>query len=291
MEIDAAIGLVSHGIMGTPREGLAAIFGAQVGIIAVSFRAGNAISVLAKISGGARITIFAGGFVVGEDAADLRITAIVRTGIGVVTGESNSTSASPVQTDRIHGTRVPVIAGALGIDCHAPQLQLAKILGAAIAVVALKQTAASAESGITMVQHSANVIVIAIGRIGDKGAPRLGVARVVSAWIGIVTGQRTTADALPEVTMVTGCADATVIAWRRIEAVDTTGGRVTAIIGAQVVVIALRQPTVDTGPRIAVVPHRAGVAIAARGLVGHVLTQAGIIATVVRTGILVVAVV
>jgi hypothetical protein len=291
MKVGTTNNAVFHRIMGTPGEGLAAIFGAGVGIIAVRFRAGNARSVLAEVSGGTGITIFAGSIAGGEETSDLGVARVIRAGIGIVTGEDDAAGAGSVQTDRIHGARIPIVARALGIDCCTSQLQVAEILGACVAVIAFEQTATGTESGITMVTHGTKITVIAIGRVGYEAATRLGIARIVGAGIGIIADQFATTDALSQVTVVTGTADTAIIAWGRIQAVDTAGGGVATVGRAHVVVVALGQPSMHTDPSSAVVAHSAGIAIAARSLVCHVLTHTAIIATIIRARVHIVAIV
>src|SRR5439155_137837 len=135
--------------------------------------------------------------------------------------------------------------------------------------------------------RSAGVAVVARSCVVRVDAARAGVAGVVGAGVGVVAVRRRSADAGAGGARVARCAGIAVVAGNGVVRVDAARAGVAGVVGAGVVVVAIRRGSAAAGAAGAGVVRGAGVAVVAGGgVVGVNATRARIAGVVgARVGV------
>src|SRR5262249_54843653 len=134
------------------------------------------------------------------------------------------------------------------------------------------------------------VVIAGGGVVRVDAAPRCGIAAIVGAGVAVVAVGRRAADAEPAAARVVGGAGVAIATGGGIVHVEAAGGRVAAVVGANVVVVAIEAGPTHAGPVAAGVVRGAGVVVGAGGGIGRVDTAALRVAGVVGADVAVVAV-
>jgi hypothetical protein len=253
-------GYVVEVIQAAPHR-IAPVVGTDVPVVAVAETLGQTTPVHATIALGADVPVVAFAVVLLENTANQGVAAVVGTLVGIgaqhrkvearsgyrvakVDGAGISIIAvrsrvdtSDVRVAGIHGARVLVVA-ILG-RVATPRNRLAVVPGAGIAVTAVQWLPAVTPAPGTQVPDRAGVTIVAGFGIRNVDAPRYRVARIVRAWIVVITDPAPLAGpAQPPLAEIPIGADIPVVAgsFDRIE--RATGCRVADIGGAGVVIMA-----------------------------------------------------
>jgi len=154
-----AVGLVVR--MHATGAGVARIIGAYIAVIAVCSRAGSALSTLALVVQGALVAVVAGagGRLVNTTTGNG--TRVNRARVFVVAVDHPAGEALPLGALVAVRARIPVVAVGLVVRMHATGDAAARIIGAYIAVVAVKGGAAGALPFGAQVLGGAYIAVIA----------------------------------------------------------------------------------------------------------------------------------
>jgi len=165
------------------------------------------------------------------------------------------------------------------------------IVGAEIPVVAVGCGAADTESRAAGVYGSAGVAIITAGRVVAMCAATKRRAAVIRANVAIVAVRCGAADTASQAASVVGSTGTAVIAGRCVVGVKAACSRTAAVIGTEVVVIAVGRGAASTHAEDAGVVGGARVAVVASRAIERVDTCTGCgVAAVVRANIAIIAV-
>jgi len=141
-----------------------------------------------------------------------------------------------------------------------------------------------------MVVHGTGVSVVAGGGGGNKLATYLRVAGVFRTVVGVVAKKGYSGLATTQGALIVHRAHIPIVARVGIQLVGTTLQRVTRIVGARVVIVAILELIEDTPPALAVVAGRAGIRVVALVIVGHTHAANRRVARIIGARIQIVAV-
>ena len=123
------------------------------------------------------------------------VARVVRADVAVVAVRRRAADAKAAGARVRRRARVAVVAGRRVVRVDAAGRRTARVVGADVAVVAVRRRAADAEAAGAGVGRRAGVPVVARGRVVRVDAARRRVARVVRADVAVVAVQRRAADA------------------------------------------------------------------------------------------------
>jgi len=187
-------------------------------------------------------------------SADVFIVAIQR-----LTGNATARhTLVPGSAGRAIGT--PGVVGAV----YATGRWVTRVVGAGILVVAAHDLVRNAPAPQAVIAGSARVAVVAVPLSGCIGATGTRVAGFNGARIFVVTNDRPSRNAIAACTSVTRGTGVIVRARTRIGNVDAPKGRLTQVIGAQVVIRAIHRNTAHAHSIHALLSRGAQVAIVTR---------------------------
>lgn len=187
------------------------------------------------------------------------------------------------------GTEISIVAWNRVEQVDTPRIRVAGVRRAHILIVTVQKTTLDALASLAVVTHGARITVVAIGLVGDMDTKSLLVAAIIGTRIPVVTIYRRTRLARPVYALVVEGTRITVVARSRCCHVDTSQGRIAAVLGARVVVIAIEGAIELATPHEALVSGGAGVAVIASRLVLGVDTTVFGMARIVGADVVVVA--
>jgi len=192
--VAARIGVVC---VRTSKGRVTSIIGADIPVVAVERGAALALPVQTVVPGSAGIAVVAQSAVGTVLAADFRIARIVRTWIAIPAIRDVHEYALSAHTMVTDGARILVVALSLVVVMDAPDLGIARVISADVAVVAVESRSRIAGSIPTQIPGRADIAVVArILVVGvDATFPR--IAEIVGAWIAVVAVDRSFAGATP----------------------------------------------------------------------------------------------
>jgi len=167
--------------------GVAAVVGTDVAIVAGRRRAAHARPAAASVVGGAGITVVARDVVVDVHATSLRIANVVGTDIAVVTVGRRAPDTRPIGAGVAGGAGVAVAARGRIVGVRAASGRVTVVVGADVAIVAVRRQAAHARPPTAGVVGGAGVAVVARGGIVDVHTATLRITGIVGARVAVVT--------------------------------------------------------------------------------------------------------
>src|SRR5207245_1749794 len=162
----------------------------------------------------------------------------------------------------VGGAGVAIVAGCRVVGVDAAGGGVAAVVGAAIAVVAVRGRPAYAAAAAAGVVGGTGIAVVA--RCGVVGVRAAGgrAAGVVGAEVAVVAVGGRAAHAPPAAAGVVGGAGVAVVAGRRVVGVHAAGGRAAGVVGADVAVVTVGRRAAHAMTAAADVAGGAGVAVA-----------------------------
>ena len=170
--------------------------------------------------------------------------------------------------DIVHGTQVPIGTRHSVEFMDAALGRVAGIVGAEIVIVAKEGGVVHASLVQAVVTAGAGIPVIARDRVGLRQAARVRTAGIIGADVAVIADERLSADTFPGRTGIAKGTDITVTARHTVGLLDTAQGRVTGIVGAEIIVVAREVGVVHANLVQAVITGGAGVPVTARRGVG-----------------------
>ncbi len=199
--------------------GVAGIDSAGHLVIAIETGPRGTAAAGAGVIGGADATIIAGCGVGQILTPEAGIAGIVRAAVVIVAVRGGAANAGSFLAEVLCSAGIAVVAGqAVGHKLAAFPEDTA-IGGTWVFIVTGKKLAALALPVQTLVKGGADLTVIARVLIGQEGAAGIGATAIVGATVAIIAGQGTTGNARPEMAMVPGGANVTIITRGAIEGV------------------------------------------------------------------------
>ena len=159
------VGVVTGQIVGrvdAALERITVVVGAELVIVTGENPGGDALPIPTVVPGRAFVVIGAGCGVGSVNAARIRGTRIIGTGVQVVTRQHLIRKALSVLANFVDGTNIVVVARDLVESVEAPGLRVTGIGGADIVVVAPEHRAGHAKSVAALLGQGAGVAVVAI---------------------------------------------------------------------------------------------------------------------------------
>jgi hypothetical protein len=201
------------------------------------------------------------------DTAILGVTGIDGAGNLVITVEVGPRGAAAPGAGVTGGANATIIARCGIGQILTPEDSIAGIIGAAVAIVAVRGGAAHAGPCLAEVLCRTGIAVIAGQVIGHKLAALSEVTAIGSTWVIIVTDKKLAPLALPVLALVKDGADLTVVARVLIGKEGAAGIGAAAIVGATVAIIAGQGTTGNARPEMAMVTGSAHVTVVTGGTI------------------------
>ncbi len=155
------------------------VVGADVGVVASHCDAAQTRAACAGLALGAGVAVVADGCIGREDATAKRLAGVVGADLSVVAGQATPAQADAALTGVTHGADVAVFAGKGVGRVATADPRLARVVGARVAVIAVRVQAGFAGPRCAGVRYGARVPVVAgkpiVGR-GDAAPAGLPVA-------------------------------------------------------------------------------------------------------------------
>jgi len=248
--------------MDAAQSGVAIVGSTDLAVIAVRGLPSLADPLRAGIVLSARVEVIA--VAVQRCVLALACQALVcSTRIGIIAVESISGNATAVHALVARRTGVAILARGSDHFVAATSLWQAVVLGAWVSVVTLKRARTLALPVDANVVHRAFVEVIALAHRHFVEATRIGLTLVVSAGIAIIAIKQVAAPAHSQAALVSHRADVAIVARLFVDEVHTSKFRVTSVIRAGIVIIALKQLSYCAGAVGTSLPEGAEIAVIA----------------------------
>jgi hypothetical protein len=184
---------------------------------------------------------------------------------------------------------IAIIARGLVEKVEAPGLGIARIMGARVLIVARQQARRQALPIAAVVAQGAGIVVITLPRHGLVQTKPLGGTTVHGTRVAIIAQDSGTGNTDAFGAIVIDCARVPIITGSGKNAMDATYRRVTAILGARVLIIAIGRFAPLANPLTAGVPQGAGIAVITRPCGGLIETPRCWRTTISSTPITIVA--
>lgn len=210
---------------------------------------------------------------------------IVGAQVAVIAVDLFAAQTGSGQTGFSRGTRVAVVAWQGVVFVGAADCGVAPVGGAKVAVIAVQEYRSRAPAIKALVSFGAWILVVAGGVIWRMSTKAGLIARVVGAWIAVVTVNRWPGDAFPVSTLIVHGAGVAVIAGNGVVLVGTPSVRLTEVVGAWIAVTTIELPRSGASTVLALVIRGAGVAVVARGRVRSVNATRGWFAGIIGAGV------
>jgi hypothetical protein len=161
---------------------------AKIGVIAHKRLTSLARTAHTTVYRGADITIVALAVVGIKDAVSA-FAGFIRAWVAIVARKRRPARALAVLAGVVDGAGIAVIADPHSILITAPTTRQAAVDGARVAIVTRQRTRPDAGTFDARIGRGAVVLIIAIGLIGRKDAPKIGVASIVRARVSVLAGK------------------------------------------------------------------------------------------------------
>jgi hypothetical protein len=254
----------------------AKILGADIVIAASQLAGTNTHATSTRIDDSTRVTVIAlhiGQWIV--EAAQSFGAKVLGARIAIVAVKFYSTATLTVDTTVTDRANLSIVATSLGRSIEAAITRIATIGRADVAVVTGQGSSSFAGSTPTVIADSTGIAIVTVRGVGDKLATAVRVALIVSAAVAVEAGQLPAAGTFPQLAVVTGGAEVTIIAWSTVELVDATRLGVARVIGARVLVVAIQRGSPHAQTGLASVWSGTAVAVVAAPLRGFKEAPAG----------------
>jgi hypothetical protein len=255
--------------VGAAVQSVAEIVGAQVLVITGDIERSHARSLVTRRGGRAGVLVITRSLVERVETAIQSVAEIVGAEVPVITLERPTADARARRAGVGGGAQVPVVARRRVVVVHTAQAGVTAVVGAQVAVITLERLRSHALALYAGRGGRAQVAVITGLLVVLEDAPLAGVAHVVRARISVITAQLpSTRDAATIDAVISQGAHACIITGSFVVRHDASGGRVTAAVGARIVVHAGRARGRDAGATLALGAVGAGVAVVTGQVVG-----------------------
>jgi hypothetical protein len=269
---------------------VAAVGRADIVVVAVFVGAPHARSAGTGVRSRTGVAVVAGHRVVGVDAPDISVTAIVGTWIAVVAIGRRTPDTGPVGAQVKGSARVVIVTLHRVVDKLTPDSLQAAIVGAGILIITGETGPTDADPAVTLVVDGADLAIIAGGRIQGIGTAGLGVTGIGGAWIAVIAIRWGTTQARTGLTGVARGTGIAIVAADGVGRVDTPDLRVAGIVGTGVAIITIQGVRRSTDSLGTLVTRSADVVVEALLFVVEMGTPGLWLARVVGAGIAVIAV-
>jgi hypothetical protein len=255
----------------TTGTGITRVIGANIGIFTDQRRARLAGATAADITVGTGIAVVTNLGIWRVHAAVNGVAGIGGAKLLIVTFNPRTTTTEAPRAELTDRTGIVVIAGHRVVHMDAPLCGIAGVISAKVIVVAIQRQSRRAHTVAARIIHSAGIGIIAGYVVVHKLAAGKRGTAIGGAEVGVFALKVATADTVPEVAVIAGGADVTVIARHAIEQVNAAHRRVTGIGGTEIVIVAIggRASLANAGDTD--VHQGAAIAIVAFGLSGYKL--------------------
>jgi len=161
-----------------------------------------------------------------------------------------------------------VTAAGPDIDIQATLVRDARVCGALVVVIAIEGIGAGTSTiGANIIQGTLVVVVTGCGVVLVFAAGFF-VAAIIGADVVVIAVRGQSTDARSLNALVNRGAGVVVVTFNLIVQMDTSQPKVTEVVGAEILVIAIEQASGHTGTSVTVVIHGARNAVIARVIVG-----------------------
>jgi len=242
-------------------SGITVVRGAGVPVLTDHGDAGDARGGRAHVPLGACVVVIALFRIGRKHAARVLVAGIVGADVVVAADELAVGGALAKAAMIAQSTQVFVIARGRVRLVNAPECDVAGIIRANIAVVAIQQPRCRADTVQALLVHGARVAVVAIRLVGNLDTAHHGIARIVGTRIAVIAGQGRPPDALPVEAAVRSGADIVVIAGKRVVFINAPRRNVAIVVGARVVIRTIGSRASSAYARVAELPNRACIPI------------------------------
>jgi len=192
------------------------------------------------VTAGAGVTVIARLRIGLEKTACIRRAAIIGANVVVITLQEPAVDASTVQTGIVYGAKISIVASPWHRQIRAAAVSIARIGGADILVVAIRDAAGDARPGLAAVAHGAGIVVCAGLCVGGILTTSDRVTRIVSTDIVVAAIEESTRLAPAIGTKITLGADIAIVADPLQRNKCTSSFRVARIARTRVVVLAVQ---------------------------------------------------
>jgi len=259
----AVIARICVGVKNAAGCGVAGVVGADVEVGANNGLAGDAPAPRTVVSVGAQVVIVAVAVPGLVEAAGLRVAAIFRARIRVVTIEPSAPFTLAVVAGVPHGADVPIGARRRVELMYAPGILVARVVGARVAVVAVKWGSASALAVGAFFVHGTGVAVITGVGVGVENAADGRIACVGCAYVVVVANRGLFKNARFALAVVPESAGVAVVAVEVVGHVDADSLVVAGVVGARISVAAVEGRSGGADPIDAAIVDGARVTVVA----------------------------
>lgn len=225
---------------------LAGVIGTKIAVIAVGSGSADTRAAGANISGGTKVVVVAPTGVCSIHTPGRGIAGIIGTYVVVIAIEGGATYTLGVGADVGGCTNVAIVAWVRIGHLYTSGRRIAGIVGARIAVVAVRGRSADTGAIGARVGGGTGVAVVAKVGVGCMDTSCTGITGIIGTPVVVVTIGCRTADTHTIGTGVRCGARIVVVAPTGIGYVHTPGCRVAGVIGAAIAVIAVGCGSTDT---------------------------------------------
>jgi hypothetical protein len=175
----------------TPQRRLAVVEGADFAIITIERPLALAYALRTSIRRGASVAIIARYIVKRMRASSRPFTGIIGTFISIIAAQAPLTAlARPILTRITHCTGISVITKGNVRVVLTAIVDVATIVGAGIAIIAIRQDLGLAQAIYTAISSGTGVSIITLRPVGSKRTSGCNIARIIGTRIAIFTAHR-----------------------------------------------------------------------------------------------------
>lgn len=241
----------------------AGVIGTGVPVAARSGRTAGAGSTRTGISRGAGISVIARSRVVHVRAAYGRIAEVVRAHAAIVAIPGRAADAESSRAGVACGARISIVAGIGVWSVDTSRRRRACICRTRVLIVARDRWTRRAAPGNAVIPRRTRIPVVTRSGCVGVGASARRATRIGGAGIVIVAVQRCASHASTARARISSRTCVPIVAGIRVQGMETSGGRIAAVGGAGITVLAIDRGAARARARRARTRCRAGVSIVA----------------------------
>lgn len=226
----------------------------------------------------------------GCDTASGRVAGVAGAGVAIIAGQRPRAGAGVVLAHISRRASVAVVANRHVGLAHATGDDVARIVGAEVAIVTVHAAASTTSPAGAKLIRGTGITIIAGQFIRLVDAPYPGLATVVSAGVPITAYPPRPRLALTGGAGIALCADLAIVARDLVGLEATASFREADIVGTQIAIIAGEAPGADALAQVAVVRGGANIIVVARDLIELVATADGRVTVVCGANVVIVAI-